>query len=131
MLKVAMIATVVLAAVSTAALERVASTPAATPTSDLPCQAGQPLDLVCDMRAIDTDSNGTISAAELANFALPAALARPLQATPDTGLAFQDAAIEPGSVLPASLDREHSPQQLIPALFALGALVVLLRKRPT
>ena len=130
MLKVAMIAAAVLAAASTAALESVASTPTTAPTSGLPCQAGHAVDLVCDMRAIDIDGNGTISAAELANFALPAAAATPLQATPDTGLAFQDAAIEPGSVLPASLAPEHS-QPLIPALFALGALVVLLRKRPT
>ena len=130
MLKVAMLATAVLAAASTAAIESVASTPAAAPTTELACRSGQAFDLACNMRAIDADGNGTISAAELANFALPAAVSMSLQSTPDTGLAFQDAAIEAASVLPVSLAPEK-PQPLIPALFALGALVVLLRKRPT
>jgi hypothetical protein len=129
MLKIAMLATAVLAAASTAAIESIASKPAAL-TTELSCHPGQALDLACNMRAIDTDGNGTISAAELANFAIPAAVSTPLQPTPDAGLAFQDAATEPGPVLPASLDREK-PQPLIPALFALGALVVLLRKRPS
>ena len=130
MLKVAVLATAVFTAVSTAAIESVASTPTAASTPESPCRPGTPLDRVCDMRVIDTDGNGTISAAELASFALPAAVPVPLQSAPGSGLAFQDAAIEPGSVLPASLAPEHS-QPLIPALFALGALVVLLRKRPT
>ena len=130
MLKVAMLATAVLAAASTAAIESVASTPAAAPSSESACHSGQAFDLACNMRAIDADGNGTISAAEFANFALPAAMSMSLQSTPDAGLAFQDAAIEPASVLPASLAPEK-PQPLIPALFALGALVVLLRKRPT
>ena len=130
MLKIAMLATAVFTAASTAAIERIASTPAAAPTTELACRSGQALDLACNMRAIDTDGDGTISAAELASFAIPAAVSTSLQLAPDAGLAFQDAAVEPGSVLPATLVPEK-PQPLIPGLFALGALVVLLRKRPT
>ena len=129
MLKVAMLATAVFAAVSMGAIESAASTKSAGPTAESRCQPGQPLALACDLRAIDADGNGTISAAELAEFAVPAATSTPPQPVLENGLAFQDAAIEPASVLPASLAPEK-PQPLIPALFALGALVVLLRKRP-
>ena len=130
MLKVAMLATAVLAAASTGAIESVASTKAAAPTAESRCHPGQPLVLACDMREIDADGNGTISAAELADFAMPAVTSTPLQSAPETGLAFQDAATEPGPVLPASLAPAR-PQPLIPALFALGGLVILLRRRPS
>ena len=130
MLKVAMLATAVLAAASTGAIESVASAKAAASPTESRCHAGQAFDLACGMRAIDTDGNGTISAAELAEFALPATTATPLQPAPGTGLAFQDAATEPGTVLPKSLAPAR-PQPLIPALFALGGLVILLRRRPS
>ena len=128
MLKAGLLATALFVAVSTAAVERAVSEPVASPDAVAPCQPA-----ACAARAADTDGDGTISAAELANLAVPPAPAadwpalRPAQAT---GLDFKDAALEPGSVLPASLDNERS-KPLIPALFALGALVILLRKRPT
>ena len=125
MLKVAMLATALLAAASTAAIESVASTNSAASTTESRCHPGQPADLACAMRAIDANGNGTISAAELADFAMPAATPPPLE----TGLAFQDAATESGPVLPASFVQAE-PQPLVPALFALGGLVILLRRRP-
>lgn len=129
MLKVAMLATAVLAAASTAAIESVTSTKSATSTTEPRCHPGQPPALGCDLRVLDTDGNGTVSAAELADFAVPAMTATPPQPTPEAGLAFQDAATEPGPVLPAPL-APATPQPLIPALFALGGLVILLRRRP-
>ncbi len=53
----------------------------------------------------------------------------PLHPAPHAGLAFRDAAAEPAPAMAAMPDagRQHG---LLPALFALGALVVLLRKRP-
>ncbi len=129
MLKVAMLATAVFAAVSMGAIESVASTKSAGPTAESRCQPGQPLALACDMRAIDADGNGAISAAELAEFAVPSAMSTP-QPVLENGLAFQDAATEPGPVLPASLAPAR-PQPLVPALFALGGLVILLRRRPS
>ncbi|MCK9687589.1 hypothetical protein [Scleromatobacter humisilvae] len=128
MLKVAMLATAVLAVASTGAIGIVASTKSAAPAAESRCHPGQPLDLACDLKGIDADGNGTISAAELAEFAMPAAT--PLQPAPESGLAFQDAATEPGPVLPASLAPAR-PQPLVPALFALGGLVILLRRRPS
>ncbi len=132
MLKVALLATTLLAATSTALAGNAATEPlAAVPTlSD--CHAGQALALDCAMHAVDANGDGAISAAELARFAVPAEFATDVapQSAADSGLAFKDAAIEPVSVLPASLDT-RTPKPLFPALFALGALVVLLRKRPT
>src|SRR4051794_8003165 len=116
MLKAGLIATALFVAVSTAAVEGVASEPLAAPDAVAPCQPA-----ACLARAADTDGDGTVSPAELASLAVPPApvadwpALRPAQAA---GLDFKDAAIEPGSVLPASLDNERS-KPLIPALFAL------------
>ena len=109
------------------------SSTGAGPAGEAPCHPVQSLDLACTMRVVDANGDGTISAAELASFATPAAPWSdwaPLHPPHSTGLDFKDAATEPGSVLPAALERDSS-QRLIPALFALGALVVLLRRRPT
>ncbi len=128
MLKAGLLATALVVAASTAAVEGVVSEPLETPGTVAPCQPA-----ACAARAADTDGDGTISPAELANLALPPAPVADwpaLRPAPATGLDFKDAAIEPGSVLAASLDSERS-KPLIPALFALGALVILLRRRPT
>ena len=53
----------------------------------------------------------------------------PLHPAPHAGLAFKDAAAEPAPPMAAMPDA-GSHHGLLPALFALGALVVLLRKRP-
>jgi len=133
MLKVALLSTAVLLAASTAAVEMAFPEAAAASASPAPCRAAPSPLRGCALRPLDADGDGTISAAELANFASPPgwdadwASVRP---EPDAGLDFTSAATEPRSVLLASLDRER-PQPLLPALFALGALVILLRRRPT
>ena len=129
MLKVALFAAVLLAAASLATAESQVFESAAASAAAAPCHPGQSPDLGCAMRAADTDGDGSISAAELANLAVPAADPAPLPPTQAASLAFQDAATVPVPVLPVSLKRD-SPQPLIPALFALGALVILLRRRP-
>ncbi len=132
MLKVALLATVLLATVSTAAVEAAAGF-AATPAASTPCVPGPSSALTCVTRAVDANGDGAISAAELANLAAPAVPTGDLTSlhpAPEAGLAFREAATEPASVLPASLDHETS-HPLIPAVFALGALVILLRRRPS
>ena len=132
MLKVALLATALLVAASTAAVEGAAFEPAATPAAAPACHPGPAPTLACAMRGVDTDGDGVISAAELANLAVPAPVAdaTSLHAGQGAGLDFKDAATESGGMLRPSLDREH-PQPLIPALFSIGALVILLRRRPT
>ena len=128
MVKAGLLATALVVAASTAAVEGVVFEPLATPGAAAPCQTA-----ACAARAADTDGDGTISPAELANLAVaPAPVAdwTALHPASATGLDFKDAATEPGPVLPASLDSERS-KPLIPALFALGGLVILLRRRPT
>ena len=125
MFKIALLASAVLVAGSTAAIGSVDSNPAPVPAIAQACHAGEALDAAC-LRAPDADGNGKASANELANLA---AEPTPL-AAPDAGLAFQDAAAEPGSVLPASFEHGQS-QPVVPALFALGGLVILLRRRPS
>jgi hypothetical protein len=103
----------------------------ASPAIEAPCHVVQSLDLGCALRIVDANNDGTISAAELASLASPAPVVEwtPLHPPRSTGLDFKDAAADPVSVLPVTLERETS-HRLIPALFALGALVILLRKRP-
>jgi len=133
MLKLALLAATVALAASTA----IATTPAgsdaaAEPSTALPadraCQPGQATELACALRATDDPA---AAPAELAGLALPAATAfdwAPLR-TPAAGLDFKDAAIGAGAVLPATLDHDRS-HGLASALLALGALLVLLRRRP-
>ena len=132
MLKAALLATILLAATSAAMAGNAATEPVAAVPTLSDCHPAQAFALDCAMRVADANGDGAISAAELARFALPAEFAADVapQSSPDTSLAFKDAATEPVSVLPASLDTRR-PKPLLPALFALGALVVLLRKRPT
>ncbi len=131
MIKVALLAATVLVAASTAMATNIAFVSGAPPAGEAPCHLVQSLDLGCALRIVDTNNDGTISAAELANFASAAPIIdwTPLHGPRSTGLDFKDAAVEPGSVLPVTLERDTS-HPVIPALFALGALVVLLRKRP-
>jgi hypothetical protein len=130
MIKVALLAATVLVAASTAMATNIALESGAPPAGEASCHLVQSLDLGCALRIVDTNNDGTISAAELTNFASAApVIDGTLHPPRSTGLDFKDAAIEPGSVLPVTLERDTS-HPLMPALFALGALVVLLRKRP-
>jgi hypothetical protein len=131
-MKVALLASTVLVAASLAVTANTAPDASRPATSAPACHPAQSLDLDCALRVADTNGDGTISPTELANFATssPAAIDwTPLRPPRSTGLDFKDAAIEPASVLPATLERDTS-HPLVPALFALGAMVVLLRKRP-
>jgi hypothetical protein len=132
MRKVALlVATCVLATSTAMAVDSGAETSVAS-AAEASCHPGQTLDLGCAMRAADTDGNGTISPAELANLAIPpqpAADWTPLRPAAGTGLDFKDAVTEAGGILPAIAEADAS-LPLIPALFALGALLILLRKRP-
>jgi hypothetical protein len=73
------------------------------------------------------------SAPELAAIgSAPAASAdwAPVPPSRGVGLDFKDAATEPAGTPPPD-DSGNARNRVVPALFALGALVVLLRKRPT
>ncbi len=134
MLKVALLA----AAVALAASAATAAGPAAdaiAPTAapaDTPCHAGQSLELACALRVASAGGDASAAAAELAG------LAPPVMSTVDWAprasaddLAFKDAATDAGSLLPAALYREcDRSRRLGPALLAIGALVILLRRRP-
>ena len=132
MLKVAFLAATLLVAASTAQAANIDLEASAAPAGASPCHPASSVDLDCAMRVIDANGDGTISAAELASFAAPPPPAidwTPLRPPRSTGLDFKDAAAEPGTLLPATLDSDSS-HRLIPALLALGALVILLRRRP-
>jgi hypothetical protein len=132
MFKGALLAATLIVAGSTAMAADGMADSAVTPSTETACQPGLSLDFGCAMRAVDTNGDGDISAAELANLAVPSLPFGdwvPLRPGRGTGLDFKDATTEFGSVLPASPEHD-SPQPLIPALLALGALVLLLRKRP-
>lgn len=127
MLRVALIAAAVVVAASTAAVEQ------AFPAAAASCQPAPSASMACSLRAAEPEGDDAVSQAELADLVAPAAPVADWTSwhlSQDAGLDFKDAAAEPDSVLPASLAREH-PQPVIPALFALGALVLLLRRRPT
>ena len=133
MLKVALLAAAVVVAASTAMATNTDLDTRAAPAGDVSCRPAQSLDLACTLRIIDANGDGAISAAELASLAAPAPLIGDwLSLHPPHGsvLDFKDAAIEPATVLPATLESANS-HRLIPALFALGGLVLLLRRRPT
>jgi hypothetical protein len=133
MLKVALIAAAMAVAVSTAMATNIALETGVSPAGDVACHPVQPPDLACTMRDVDANGDGTISAAELAGFAAPAPVVvdwTPLHPPRSAGLDFKDAATEPAAPLAAQLEGDGS-HRLMPALFALGALVVLLRRRPT
>ena len=129
MFKGALLTATLVVAVSTPMAANVELEPGATPASDAPCRPVQSMDLACTMRVVDANGDGTVSAAELASFTAPTAPVIDL-APHAAGLSFKEVATE--SVLPAPATLEpNGPQRLIPALFALGAMVVLLRRRPT
>lgn len=131
MLKAALIATALTAVASNAMAGNIALDPGDPMANGSPCRAVQSLDLGCALRVVDTNDDGTISFAELASLAS----ARPaidwtlLGAPRSSGLDFRESAIQPDSALSAAPERDSSPS-IFAALFALGAMVLLLRSRP-
>lgn len=130
MFKVALLAAAMAAAASTPTATSPAFDPGPAAVSDVACRPGQSLDLACSLRVADANGDGSVSPAELFALAVPPASAADETPLRGTGLDFKDAATDGGSILPGTPDRDRS-QPLIPALFALGGLVLLLRRRPT
>jgi hypothetical protein len=137
MLKVALLASALLLAVSAATGANGVTDPMVALAAEAACHPGQSFDLGCAVRVADADGDGAISAIELAALAVPLAPVAsivdwtPLHPAHGTGLDFKDAATEPGSVLPMSTETDGPQRLLIPTMLALAALVVLLRRRPT
>ena len=130
MFKGALLAVTVVAA-STAMAVGIDLDPGPAPASAVTCDSASATDAGCTLRVLDPGDDSVFSSSDLANLA-PAAPAfewPPLHPSRSTGLDFKDAASDPGSMPHAALGRDTS-HPLIPALLALGALVVLLRRRP-
>jgi len=134
MLKLALLATGVALAASAATSTDPLADPAVSSAApaDTPCRAGQPLELACALRLANAEGDASAAPAELASLAPPATGMFDWAPRPSADdLAFKDAATDAGSVLPAGLARDHERSRgLAPALLALGALVILLRRRP-
>ena len=130
MFKVALLAAAMAAAASTPTSTSPAFDPGPAGAGDVACRPGQALDLACSLRVADANGDGTVSPAELFALAVPPPSLVEVAPLHGTGLDFKDAATEGGSILRGTPDRDRS-QPLVPALFALGGLVLLLRRRPT
>lgn len=129
MLKVALLAAAVALSTSATTATNTAVDPVTSPAApaELPCHPDPALELACALHAVTPDTAAT--PADLGGVApTPPATWPTLQ--PGGDLAFKDAATDPGSVLLAGVDCRH-PQRLLPALLAIAAMVVLLRRRPT
>lgn len=130
MLKVALLAAAVALSTTAGTATNTAVESATTPTTpaDPPCRPGPTLELACGLRAADADP---APAADLASVAAPPATVdwAPLP-QPAGDVAFKDAVADTGSMLLAGVDRDRS-QHLAPALLAIAAMVILLRRRPT
>ncbi|MEP6504632.1 MAG: hypothetical protein ABJD97_14935 [Betaproteobacteria bacterium] len=98
--------------------------------ADAACRMVSTLDMGCALRIVDAGSDGVLPLVDTAATGPAPVVAD--WADPRTGPApgdFKDAAIAPASILPATLERDRT-QPLIPALMALAAMVILLRRRP-
>jgi len=128
MLKVALLAAAMALAATAATATNAAVDSATTPTApaDPPCRPGPTLELACALRAAAADAP---PAADLASVAAPPA-AVDWAPPPADDIAFKDAAADTGSVLLAGVERGRT-QHWAPALLAIAAMVVVLRRRPT
>lgn len=93
------------------------------------CHVASASDPAC-VRAGDVNGDGVLSPSEIATLATASAPSgdwAASQAPHGAGLDFKDAALNPGLAPPPE---SSTTRKVIPALLALGALVVLLRKRP-
>jgi hypothetical protein len=129
MLKVALLVATALACVPPALATTAGLDPVASHVGDASCRLVSPSDVGCALRIVDPTVDTPLSLADAANAtALSADWVdpHPTAAAGD----FKDAAIGPRTILPATLERD-TRRRLVPALFALGAMIVLLRRRPT
>ena len=122
MLNVALLTAGVALATTVAADSPIA--PAAPATAA--CHASPAPVVACPPHAIESAVPGDL--ASLGASASPSDNWAPVPA--DDGLAFKDAATDTASMLTAGADHTR-PQRVLPALLALGALVILLRRRPS
>lgn len=129
MLKVALLAAAVALSTTAATATNAAVDPVTSPAApaELPCHPDPALELACALHAVAPDA--ATAPADLGGVA-PASPATWPTLKPGGELAFKDAATDPGSVLLAGVDCRQ-PQRLLPALLAIAAMVVLLRRRPT
>ena len=133
MLKVALLAAALAAAASTPTSTSVVLDPGPPIAAETSCQPSRSLELACALRIADAGSEPTLSPAELAGVDVQPAPApdwTPLRPPPAAGLDFKEAAVEPMHALTLTLPQDGSSRKLLPALLALGAMVVLLRSRP-
>lgn len=129
MLKAALLAAAVALSTTAATATNTAVDAATTPTApvDPPCRPAPTLELACGLRAAEAD---TAPPADLASVAAPPAAVDWAPQRSGEDLAFKDVVADTGSLLLAGVDHDRS-QRLAPALLAIAALVVLLRRRPT
>ena len=132
MLKVALIAAAVAAAsmADGGDVDTAARVPRVAPPA---CHSMQSLEADCALRILDANGDGSISASELAGLAWGTSTPNadwPSLPPQHSSLDFKDAATNPEPAMPATLDH-RGPPTILSALLALGALVMLLRKRPT
>ena len=127
MLKRTLLAMAMIAA-STTMATTVDVDPGATSIADASCRSAASTDVGCALRIAEPGSESVLPPADPVTLAPTSPT---LEVTPprDAGLNFKDAATDSVSVLHASLDPD-TRHPLVPALLSLGALVVLLRKRP-
>jgi hypothetical protein len=134
MLKFALLATgAALAASAATATDPIVDPAVSTAASAvMPCHAGQAPEFACALRLANVDGDASAAPAEVAGLAPPASGTFDGSPRPsEDDLAFKDAAIDVGSVLPGGLARDHDRSRgVAPALLALGALILLLRRRP-
>ena len=129
MLKVALLVAPVLACAPLASALTAELGPGASPAGEAACESAGPLDSDCALRMPVVGDEGPGIAVELQ--AIEPVAADLVDPAPHAAAGdFKEAAVEPGSVMPATLERD-TRQRLVPALIALGAMVVLLRRRPT
>ena len=127
MFKVALLAATLLAGVTMTGASAADTTLAEPQGSDADCRLVSSLDMACALRIADAGSDAVPVLVDTA----PSVVA--YWAEPRTNASpgdFKDADLTPGAMLPATLERDQ-PRALIPALAALAAMVILLRRRPT
>ncbi len=128
MLKRALLAVTMVVASTTMATTIDLEPGTASASDTAACHSAAPADAGCALRIAEPSGESALPSADPATLAPTSPALEPAPPR-DTGLDFKDAATDSVSVLHASLDLDTS-HPLIPALLSLGALVVLLRKRP-
>jgi hypothetical protein len=126
MFKVALLAATVFACLPTAQAATADLDLSAPPATESPCRIVSSLDMGCALRIVDAGNTGSMPPVDATNLAAAPTVTDWAEPHPiSAGIDFKDAANVPATLEP---DR---PQALIPALAALAAMVILLRRRPT